>query len=317
MSRRKKVTNITAQNVLLETLHEKVIADGPTGPLFKMLADKGIILADDLATGVTAMANNVSYLAAKKQSQILLRQRDILMKPLIAHTTDCFQFLKSNYSPNYKLVGDWGGTITDGGKITYVTDTVGQVALIVAIKTQNNSYTTPEVSPLAHFLTFQKIDLSDDATNGATAILRDKAYAIAKKSSEDFREKRDKDWPTVVSHINEIGDFAMKLFKGNVKILGAYGYTVINDPKVDQIRDIEISLGTSKLKIKAKIGSTLYNTGTDGIEIYKGKTTVGTPMLLAAGGKITSAKGYSTFSAKNLSTTKKGKFQIIPPKKAS
>ncbi len=312
MSRRKKVTNITDQIVLLGKIETRVNAQGPTGPLFKMLEEKGIVLADDVALGVTALANNVSYLADKKESQTLLQQRDALMKPIISHTSDSLQFLKSLFSPNFKLVGDWGGTITDRGKITYATDTAGQVALLNAIKTKHESYLTPEVSPLAIFLAEQNIDLSNDSSKGATAILRDDAYSVAKKSSEDFREKRDKNWPNVVAHINAIGDFAMKLFKGNVKILGSYGYTVITDPKVVKQRIVVLYVGQTKLKIVVKINSTIFNSGTVAVNIYKGKTKSGDPILLAPGAIFLVTKGYSTVSAENTSQSVKAEITLIP-----
>ena len=312
MSRRKKITTVPAQTVLLGTIKKKVDDDGASSPLVAMLADKGIVLADDVAVGVTALLNNASFLAARKQGQILLQQRKLFMKPILSHTADCFQFLKTLYTPNFKLVGDWGATITDGGKLTYPADVAGQVDLLLAIQKQNDSYVSPAVSPLAPFLTLQGISLSDDAANGALAILRETGYLAAKKSSEDFRQLRDKYWPFAVAHINMIGDFLMKLYKGNEKALGAYGFVVINDPKVVKTRIVTLAVGEKKLKIVVKIGSTIFNSGTVGVNIYKGETISGTPTLLAPGATFLVIKGYSTISVENTSATVKAEITLVP-----
>ena len=312
MARRKKVLKFADQTVLLGNINTQVIADGPTGPMVGVLASKAINLADDVATGVTASKNDVLFLADQKQSQLLMQQRNLLMDPINKDAADCLQFLKSLFKPNFKLVGNWGATITDGGKITYPTSTAEQVTLIDAIKTQNESYVLPAISPLAPFLTLQKINLANDSTDGATALLRESASLTAKRSAENYRELRDKNWPTVLTHIDEIGDFAMKFFKGNTKALGAYGFVVVDSAPVDKERSIVLAVGGKKLKIVVKIGSTILISGTVGVNIYKGKTISGTPTLAAAGSIFLILKGNSTISVENTSATVKAKITLVP-----
>ena len=312
MSRRKKVNKFSDQVVLLGNINEQVIDDGTSGPMVGMLAEKGIVLSDDIAIGVTASANNVLFLAQARLSQKLLQQRKSIMKPIVKHNTDCLQFLKSLFKPNFKAIGDWGATITDGGKITYPTSTTDQMTLLNAIKTQNDSYAAPAVSPLAAYLTSHNISLSNDATNGAIALLRETAAATAKSSSENYRELRDEFWPGVLNHINEIGDFGMKFFKGNTKALTSYGFTIVDSAPVDKERSIVLFISEKKLNIVVKIKSTIKNTGTVGINIYKGKTISGAPILLGPGEIFLVIQGYSIVSLENTSASEKGEVTLIP-----
>ena len=78
-------------------------------------------------------------------------------------------------------------------------------------------------------------------------------------------------------------------------------------------RLVSIAYGQSKLKMRVALGSEITNTGTEPINIYKGKTITGTPIVLAAGAKWIVIAGYSILSIENTSATIFAKLSILPP----
>jgi hypothetical protein len=114
------------------------------------------------------------------------------------------------------------------------------------------------------------------------------------------------------ANLTLITNFLMKLYEGNEKGLSVYGLKTVIAAKVDKVKDIKLALGQSKLKIKTKIGSMFFNTGTEDLHIYKGATITGEFIILAAVAKLLVPKGYSKFSVYNPSNTTSAKLQLIP-----
>jgi len=297
---------------LLDAIKAQIDLDGPTGLLVVMLANKGIDIDADVATGVIAMAYDTSFKALRKTSQNLRQQSKAAIKKISKDTTGSFQNLKSLFEPNFKSVGDWGATISDSGKFTYPTDSVGWMDLFSLMKTKNDSYISPAISPLLSYVTTNNISLTGNATNGAAALVKQTDSATATLNSETARQKRDSEFAPVLAHIRAIVKFLKKLYPNNVKMLGAYGITVILSKKVAKIRKVRIFAGLSKLKVKLVLNSIVSITGNAGIKIYKGKTISGTPILLGPGTKWTTIKGYSIVCMENASTTENAYLSIIP-----
>jgi hypothetical protein len=306
---------IVNQTILLGKINKKVVDDGTTSVLKAMLLKNGIVLADDIGKGVIALEKNDSYLSFKASSEVSSQKRNILMLPINKDMSSCYQFLKIHFSPEFKIVADWGATIGNGGKITYATTTLGQQTMLLALVTKNGSYEDPEVSPLADYLTLHHINLAQDAIDAAEALDLDTIFADDKKSSETAREQRDIEWAIPLSHIRLIGDYLMKLYKGNTKILGEYGFVVVNTAKVIKTRNQKLSPGDTRFKIRVTIGSTILNTGTIApIYIYTGATISGTPTILAPGKIYTITKGNSVISIANPSETITMTYSLIPKK---
>ncbi len=303
---------IVAQTILLGKIAKKVSDDAGSSVLKAMLLKNGIVLTDDVDKGVIALEKNDSYLSFKASSEKSSQQRNILMAPINKTMTSCYQFLKIHFSPEFKIVADWGGTIGNGGKITYATTTLGQQTMLLALITKNGSFDDPEVSPLEEYLTLHHIDLALHATHAAEALVFDTAFADDKKSSETAREQRDIEWSIPLSHIRMIGDYLMKLYNGNSKILGDYGFVVVNNPKVIKTRKRLLSPGETRFKTRVKIGSTIDNNGTIAIYIYKGATISGTATLLAPGNIYTVTSGNSILTFNNPSQTTKASFLLVP-----
>jgi len=305
-------TDFLGQTVLLGNIIKQVGLDGPSGPLVVMLATNGIDLSKDNTDCANAIINNNLFLAAEKASKKFCEQRNTLMKPIIKHLRGSFQFLKALFKLNFKLLGDWGGTISDSSKITYPKDTKERVDLFMTMKAKNDSYGASP-SPLQPYITQNSISLGTDAMNGSTALMRHQSFTEAKKEAEYYREQRDNGWATSLADIHLIGNFLMKFFNGNPQAAGDYGYTVVNDVEVEKERILNMNISEIKTHQEVKLGSSITNSGEDSILIYKGKKIAGEPLEIKAGETIIVGKGYSIFSAKNPSTTKKGQL-ILKPK---
>jgi hypothetical protein len=307
-------TSLQPQVSLLGSIAKKVSADAAASPILAYLAQQGIVLADDVAKGVTVMSNYAIYSANAKISQDFREQRDVLMLPIVNGMTGSIQFLKGFYQPNYKPLGDWGITAATGGKITLPTTELEWQTLIGLMNTKNSSYIFPLISPLQQYLTLNSIVLADDITDIATAIVKNASMASAKTIAEDAHELVVTDWAEPLAHIRLIVAFLMKLYKGNTKKLGYYGITVVAAAKVKKTRNVKIPFGFTKLKQKGFLGGAFINTGTETLWIYKGKTATGTPIVLLAGAKMIIPKGYSSFCVTNSSATISAKLQVVPPK---
>jgi hypothetical protein len=115
-----------------------------------------------------------------------------------------------------------------------------------------------------------------------------------------------------MSHLRAIIKFLMTLYPDNVKQLGLYGITVVLMPKTAKVRKVKILFGQVKLSVKLILNSIITVAGTEGINIYKGKTVSGTPVLIPAGGKWLTTKGYSIVCIENTSTINDALFSILP-----
>ena len=316
MSRLKYPTTIEGQTTLLANIKARVLKDGASGPLVAMLASKGIDLDNDIATGVDALASNTLFLAETKAGQLLCQNRNMLMKPIMRHLRGSFQFLKKLVAPNFKALGDWGATVSDSSKITYPKDTAGRVELFMLMKEKNDGYPTM-TSPLLPYLTKNNISLAIDAANGADAVIDNDNFKKALKNAETARELRDRDWKIPLSNQHTIGSFLKKFYSGNTKALGYYGFVVVEAPKAIKIRTLRIAFGSFRLNKRVAVGDTLNNLGDTDLNIYKGKTIAGEPILLRAGEKMIVPKKYSTLSIMNVSSVISGMIMLIPRKKAS
>lgn len=307
-------TDFLGQTALLKTIIARVKKDGASSPLIAWLAQKGIDLIEDKAACAKAIANNTLFLAAEKNSQDLRQQRNTLIKPITKHLRGAFQYLKIEFSPNFKAVGYWGATIFSSGKIIYPKTMQGMVDLLMAMKKKNDSYTTSP-SPLLPYLTKNNISLDIDAINAAEALTIQTAFSASVKNSESLREQRDNGWAKALHDTHLIGAFLKRLYSGETKKLGMYGYVVVSSKLATKKRIIKIIFGGIKLNKRIAVGDTIENMGDADVYLYRGKTIGGNPVLLKAGTKWIVAKGFSSISIQNLSSTITAKLAFIPAKK--
>ena len=314
MSRAQISSNFSKRIELLRTIKSRIDLDGDASPLVEMMAQKHIDLDADIVKGVAAVVFDDDFRLLSKISQNQKQQVDAAMKIVIKHITGAYHNLKSLLEPNFKEVGDWGAVITNGGKFTYPVTYESWMDWFKLMKAKNDSYTTPAVSPLLSYLSTTGVSLTDDANNGAAALVKQALQEANKRASEKARLDRDNKFNPVMNHLRSIVKFLMTLYPDNVKQLGLYGITVVLTPKVIKTRNKLIKASTSSLNIRVAIGSTVVNTGTIPMPIYKGATISGTPVMLAVGGTHTIARGYSQISFHNPTTDTSGMVKLIPKK---
>ncbi len=305
-------SNFTKEINLLATIKSKVDADGAGGPLVAMFVSKGIDLAADTITGAKAIAFDKSFKDLDKDSQNFHQQEKSIMKNIVKHTTGACQNLKSLFNPNFKAIGDWGGTITDTGKMTYPTTDEDWIKLLTAIKTKNDSYILPIISPLTTFLTSNFINLTTDAANCVAAKALHGQQIIARFQSQLASHNRNNTFKPVAAHIRSTIAYLKKTYPDNWKVLGEYGITTVTGTKAAKVRKMKIAFGQSKMNVKLVINSVIENDGKNAIQIFKGKTMEGTPIDIAVGGKWIVISGYSRVCIANSSATLPAQFTILP-----
>src|SRR5436190_15124966 len=105
------------------TLLQNIIAEDETlaadSPIRAFLQQQKIVLADDAAAGETARTHEAARSLLKKQSENYRQLRDNFFAKPWQNLTGSVQFLKKFYTGNTKELGNWGVTITEGGKVIY------------------------------------------------------------------------------------------------------------------------------------------------------------------------------------------------------
>ena len=317
MSRKELPTTFPGQKLLQEDIKKKVDDDGVGGELVLFLTDHLIDLEADKELVDAAALKYTLFLAFKKDSENLCAKRDKLLNPVIKKITGSVQFLKGYYNPDFKSLGDWDVVVTNGGKVTIASDPALFLTFVIAFKAQNDSYTGVNISPLAQYLVKNKISLAQCVTDVNAAIIFHDAYKIAKTDSEDAHQIMETKSAMPFANLLLITNFLMKLYVDNEKGLGVYGMKVVNAAKAEKVKDLKLAVGQSKLKQEVKIGSIIVNMGTEPINIHKGKTITTTdPIVLGAGKKVATTKGWSIVSYQNTSTTTFAKLQVIPKDKS-
>ncbi|MEI6489184.1 MAG: hypothetical protein WCP52_09490 [Bacteroidota bacterium] len=293
------------QRTLLAEIKAKHDADGAGSDLKAFLTQKFINLNDDQTAGDDAFQADKLRLLKSKQSENFMQLRKIYIDPITSNMRGIIQFLKSFNKPNTDALGDWGVKVVGGKRIDFPTKFIDIVILFDNIKEKHDSYTNPP-SPLTAYLTKQSLDMAAMATDVANANDNNTLGIQAAKDSEEAYQKRNILWEEVVTHIHDIGEFLMTLYKGNSKKLGEYGYVVDDSPQKPKDRTTKIKLSSQVLVDSLVIGSTLKNTGITDLHLYKGKTTTGTPIIVHPGEMWGVPKGYSMITVINPSALDAG-----------
>ncbi len=314
MAHKELPTTFLGLKLLHKGIKKKVDFDAESGELVAYLDEQKIDLADEKVLIDAAALKYNSFLAYKKDSEKKCAQRDKLFNPVIKIVTGLVQVLKGYYQPEYKKMGDWDVEVTDGGKVTIATDPELFLTFLIAFKAENDTYEGLNISPLASYITKNEIDLDQCITDTTAALVFNDDYKTAKSNSEAAHQVMLTKSAMPFANLTLITNFLMKLYVGNEKGLSVYGLKTVNAAKVVKVKDIKLALGQSKLKIKTKIGSMFFNTGTEDLHIYKGSTITGEFIILAAGAKLLVPKGYSKFSVYNPSNNTSAKLQLIPKK---
>lgn len=310
MARLRIPETFAAQVTLIGLISAKHTADAGSSVLTAFLAQQGITLTTDVTTGTSATTQEASRALLARKAENYRQLRDIQFNPVFGHLRKEIQYLKSFYSPNVSALGDWGVSVDGNGRINYPVDFTARTALWTAFKAKHDSFTSPP-SPLGTFLTQSGFSMTTDNSAVTTAITNNNSAISSREQSENARETRDNLWNPVLRHIVAIGNFLMNLYATNPQKVGLWGFVVDESPRKARVQKSKLILGEQTTLKGVVLGSTLANTGTTDLHLYKGTGTSGTPVIIHAGESYGIPKGWSTITVVNPSTTDTASFTAM------
>lgn len=302
-----------AQRKLFQAIFDKDDADGSASVIRQYLEENGIVLNDDKDDGDSADAHNAAHLLLVAQAENHTQLRNLRFKPVYENMKGGLQFLKKLFGKNFAKLGNWGVHVTTTGRLIYPEDVSKQIALFVLYYQKHISFTTPP-SPLTPYLTTNSIDIAADKAKADAAFdNNDKAKEKARLAEAETQD-RDNLWLPVVAHMKGIGQFLMKLYDKNTKALGEWGFVVDDSPKKPKEMTTKIKLLETVTINGAIIGGTFTNLGPVDLHLYKGKTTLGTPVIVPTNGLHGIAKGFSIITVVNPNSLEGGRFKVLRSK---
>ncbi len=302
--------DLQQQTDLLGIVKTKHDNEGAKSVLIPLLAEKNIVLADDQKAMNDAEKQEAAQQLLTKQAENYVQLRDLKSEPTFKHIRGSFQFLKSLFKPNVQKLGDWGATVDNKNRIVYPPEFAEMVEIFRKMKAKHDSYPANK-SPLQPFLNEQNIDLAADDKALKEAEKNEQKQLQTRKDSENATQQRNKLWQPVTAHLKDIGNYLMKLFSGEEKKAGEWGFTVDDSPRAPKERTSTIKISSQKTLKGIVIGSTLKNIGTVPVNIYKGTTTTGTPAIVKAGQMLGIIKGFSTVTVVNPSAVQSAKVKTL------
>lgn len=304
--------NFLFQRLLAKAVKEKYETFPPAAnPIDAFLIQHDI----DFMVDETAVddAEDLEHLRSKKskEAEDKTQKRDLKWDPVFAHVRDYYQFLKRFYKPNYMEIGNWGAPITTTGRISYPPDFAARTVIFEDLKTKYDTFMPVGSSPLDPYLTQHSLSISDDDTAmEAARTFAEQGFNLAKEA-EDATEDRNNAMAPVVEHLRAIGNFLMALYSDNPKELGNWGFTVDDSPRAPKQVVSKVKLSSQVVVNSCTIGGTLKNIGNVPLNVYKGKTASGAFVTVSAGDVYGIAKGFSTITVVNTSTTTTGVFSAL------
>ncbi|MEP6465755.1 MAG: hypothetical protein ABJB05_05600 [Parafilimonas sp.] len=310
MARLQIPEDFTSQFTLLTDVVAQNTALGAASPITAYLTQMDIDLADDVSAGNDAQTHEISRALLSKQSENYRQLRDNAFKKPWQILTGSAQFLKQFYKNNMKELGNWGFTITDGGKLNYPAAITDRIAVFTTFAQKVHTF-TPTTNPLAPYFVQQEIDVTKAVTLVQQATVSNTSFTNAANQSENETELRNQLWLPVLEHLKDIGGFLMKLYSNNPKALGNWGFVVDDSPQKPKLRTTKIKPGATAVLNGLTIGGTLTNIGAGEVHLCRGKATVGNPTIIHAGEQFGIVKGHSTITIVNPSTLAEAKITVL------
>ena len=303
-------TAIDAVSQLLADVRQKNLDLGTDSPITALLVQQGINLAADATALQAAKAHDLAAAALRSQSENYTALRNLKSEPVLKTVSGIGQVLKTFYKPSYTEVALWGIDITATGKISYPSAATDQDTLVKAIRQKNGTY-APGASPLAPYLAKEAIDPDTLAAAMADAVQFDNQATQNRNEAQNEIELRNQKMAPVVEHLRTIGAYLMDFYSDNPRQLGLWGFLVDENAQkpAEQVSKIKL---LNKLTINSVvIGGGFTNIGETEVHLYKGKTTVGNPIILAPGEVFGIPKGFSTLTVSNPSPLKTAVIKVL------
>lgn len=302
-----------SQSELFLLINEKITNDGAASPLLPFLLEQDIVLAHDNNHRLNAAGFEKERQKLARESENFRQQRNNLFKPVLKRTRGYFQFLKKFYRNNAKAISLWGAPITATGRIKYPARFLQLSAMTETLAAKHAAY-APGTSPLDAYLNQHGYSIATDQAAVGNAMARHHLAEASSKASEHATQNRNNTWNPVLGHMRSIGAFLMALHKHNPKELGNYGFVVDHSPRAPRQVVSKVLLLSKKTLNAVIIGGTFKNTGPVPLTVYKGRTTSTAGTIISAGEMLTIAKGHSTITVVNHSSTTTGVFSVLRSK---
>lgn len=304
-------SDYVSQRKLSDNVTAKHTADGAASPLIAMLAENGIDLAADATAAAQADTHETQRLKHARNAEAFEQAAMLVVKTLSTNVRAIAQMLKKFYANDIQKLGAWSLTV-NGKRIVIPATPDGLKTLIEAIKAKHATYVPPGTSPLAVFLTENpNINLTQMVIDAGQAVTDNDAAEAQRMQKESRKQQRDVLWNPVMAHMRVIGSFLAGVFVGKEKRAGDWGYTVDDSPRAPKKQTTTVPIGSAKKISNVAIGGTLENVGAVALHVYKGGTTVGTPVIVPPGEMLGMTKGYSTITVVNPDTLTPGKFTVL------
>ena len=298
------------QKKLFNLVKNKHDADGPSSVLTAMLSQKYINLDYGLTALNQADTHNTNYIQYYKDAEENLQQRDFRADPIFSGMRGIIQYLKSYYSPNTNVLGEWGVTVDNKNRIVYPSNFDSMVILAFNIKAKHDSF-PPTTSPLHTYLTTQTIDLDFVATILTDAQNYDVIFNDKRRDAETEKQLRDNLMKPIMKYLRAIGNYLVKLYRGSEQKAGDWGFTIDRSPRKPKQRNSTIGLDDQMLIKGIVINSTFTNTGTVELHVYKGSKMEGDYEIVQPGSTLGMKKGYSAIVVYNPSVSTIGKCSTL------
>ena len=303
-------SNFTVASSNFKVMYDKHTLDGTKSVLNGFLLENEIDLTVDEVAYTSALLheeNRQHYLdITGSERQLVENNISVPWNAMLKGV----QFLKLHYKDNVRNLVAWGIPISALGKIAYPTDEGGKLELVDTFWSYQGSLPVGK-SPLDSFITINEIDVPKILTNIANAKTVFASLLLNIIAEQQETGERDRIWAPVWKNAKSIGGYLMKLYVLNTKMVCNWGFNVVDAGKKQSLRTSNLILGSKIVIIGNVLGSTLSNLGTDDLHIYRGKTTIGTPIVLKAGGHLGIIKGFSNITVVNPSVIVAGKFSTM------
>jgi len=302
------------QSLLLKKVVEMNNSLAPANnPLTAFLAQQNIVLADDETAADEAAAFEKQRRERAGEAENFTQKRDLAFDPVFVRMRSYYQFLKKFYSPNFMEINLWGAPITVSGRIAYPNEFLERIAIFDALKGKYAEY-APGTSPLDAYLALHKQNMADNTTAADDAFASHNKSKDAAGKAEDLTQDRNNVWNPVMEHLRAIGGFLISLYSNNPKELNLWGFTVDDSPRAPKQVKSKVKL-LDQITVKTVIiGGTFKNIGTVPLIVYKGSSATGPGVTVNPGEMYGIAKGFSTITVANPSSTTTGQFSVLRAK---
>ena len=180
--------DFVSQRTLFKAIKAKDTADGAASVIKPYLTQHGIDLTRDATDGDTADTREAARALLSKQSENFRQLRDLKMDPVMSRLRGEAQFLKGFYKPNVDELGNWGITVSNGGKLVYPADFSARAMVFDNFKVKHDSFPAG-TSPLQPYLTQHNISLTRDKTDVDDARTANSSFAQTARDAEDAKHE--------------------------------------------------------------------------------------------------------------------------------